>query len=107
MRQGGCDIRGYELLKRTVSSRQVPSGQAGFLRKGRPEAWKEELPSTAVATVEYVAGDLMQKCGYSLSSTRIGSGVKLRVAMPSVLDSLERRIRRTIDFAFKKARSLA
>jgi len=107
MRQGGSDIRGYELLKRTVSSRQVPSGQAGFLRKGRPEAWKEELPSTAVATVEYVAGDLMQKCGYSLSCTRIGSGVKLRVATPSVLDSLERRLRRTIDFAFKKARSLA
>jgi sulfotransferase family protein len=98
MQQGGNDIRGYELLKRT---------QAGFLRKGRPDAWKEELPSTAIATVEYLAGDLMQECGYSLSTTRIGSGVKLRVATHSVLESLEQRIRWTMDFAFKKAHSLA
>ena len=98
MQQGGKHIRGYELLRRA---------QAGFLRKGRLDAWKEELPSTAIATVEYVAGDLMQKCGYSLSNMRIGSGVKLRVAMHSVLDSIEPQIRRIIDFAFRKAHSLA
>ena len=98
MQQGGNRIRGYEFLLRS---------QAGFLRKGRPDAWKEELPSTAIATVEYVAGDLMQQCGYSLSAMRIGSGVKLRVAMHSALDSIEPRIRRIIGFAFRKAHSLA
>jgi len=98
MQQGGKHIRGYEMLRRT---------QPGFLRKGRPDGWNEELSSTAIATVEYVAGDLMQKCGYSLSTMKIGSKAKLRVRIHSVLDSIEPRIRRTIDIAFRKAHSLA
>jgi hypothetical protein len=98
MKQGGNHIRGYELLKRT---------QAGFLGKGRPDAWMQDLSSTAIATVEYVAGDLMQECGYPLSSGRIGSAVKLRLAAHRGLDSVERGLRRTIDFIFRKAHSIA
>jgi Sulfotransferase family len=98
MKQGGNDIRGYELLKRT---------QAGFLRKGRPDAWKQDLSPTAIATVEYVAGKLMQECGYPLSTGRIGSAVKLRLATHSVLGSVEKQTRRTIDFIFRKAHSIA
>jgi len=98
MREGGKHIREYELLRRT---------QSGFLRKGRSDGWKEELSPTAIATVEYVAGDLMQKCGYSLSTNRIGSLVKARVAMQSRLGGVERRINRMVGFAFRRASSLA
>jgi len=98
MQEGGKHIRGYEFLRRTP---------AGFLRKGRSDAWKEELSSTAIATVEYVAGDLMEKCGYPLSTIRIGPGVKARVAMHLRLRGMERRIRRMVDFTFRKAYSLA
>jgi hypothetical protein len=97
MRKGGKGIRDYAVLKRT---------QAGFLRKGRPGAWKEDLSQTAIAIVEYLTGDLMRECGYSLSTARIGSVVKLRLAMHSALDFVEQQIRRRMDFAFKKARSI-
>jgi Sulfotransferase family len=98
MQQGGKNIRGYESLKRT---------QAGFLGKARPDAWTQELGSGAIATVEYLAGDLMQQCGYSLSTRRIGSAAKIRIATHSVLDTAEKRIRRTINLFFKKAHSVA
>ena len=80
MRQGGKDIRVYESLKRT---------QAGFLRKGRPGVWKEDLSKTAIAMVEHLTGDLMQECEYSRSTVTIGSRVKLRLAMHSALDFVE------------------
>jgi len=98
MQEGGKRIRGYESLKRTP---------AGFVRKGRSDAWKEELSSTAVATVEYVTGDLMQQCGYSLSAGKIGSGVKARVATHSMLNYVEPRVLWRVASVFKKAHSLA
>jgi Sulfotransferase family len=97
MRHDPNEIHDYGSLKRT---------QSGFLRKGRPEAWKEELSQTEIAIVEYLAGDLMQQCGYSPSNVKFGPGIKLRLATRSALDVAEQQIRRKLDFVFEKARSL-
>lgn len=97
MRQEGKDIRDYKTLK---------SYQPGFVRKGQPDAWKQELSQTQIAIIEYLVGDLMRECGYLPSTVGTGSAAKLRVATYSALEFVEKRLRWRMDSAFRKARSV-
>ena len=43
----------------------------------RVEAWKKSMPRKDIADVEFVAGDLMEKLGYSLTGVRIAPWTRL------------------------------
>jgi Sulfotransferase family len=107
MRQNPEEIRDYESLKRagTVDWANI-FARPEILRKGRIDSWKEELSRTEIATVEYLAGDLMRECGYSPSGLRIGVGIKLRLGTRAALDLAEQQIRSMLNRAFRKARSI-
>jgi len=36
----------------------------GFFRKGQAEGWRSEMSRSELRIVEYIAGDLMEQCGY-------------------------------------------
>jgi Sulfotransferase family len=107
MRQNREEIRDYKSTNRTGTADWANIfPRPEILRKGRIDSWKEELSQTEIAMVEYLAGDLMQECGYSPSGVRIGVGIKLRLKTRAALDLAERQTRRMLDRAFRKARSV-
>ena len=98
LRQDGHGVRAYESLKRT---------EADFFRKGQPDGWKNDLPPDAIAIVEYINGDLLAQCGYSCSSAiTIRPTKPFRLAAYETLERVERRVRKRMDAAFRKARSV-
>jgi Sulfotransferase family len=98
LRQGGHGVRAYESLKRT---------QADFFRRGQADGWKDDLPPGAIAIVEHINRDLLTQCGYSSSSDIATRSTKpFRLAAYETLEWVERRVRRRMDAAFKKARSV-
>lgn len=98
LRQGGHGVHAYQSLKRT---------EVNFFRSGQLDGWKNDLPPGAVAIVEYINRDLLTQCGYSCSSA-IGTHPKkpFRLAAQETLEKVERRIRKRMDAAFRKARSI-
>ena len=98
LRQGGHGVRAYESLKRT---------QANFFRRGQADGWKSDLPPGAIAIVEYINRDLLTQCGYSCFSAIGTRPTKpVRLAAYETIEKVERRVRKRMDAAFKKALSV-
>jgi hypothetical protein len=98
LRQDGHRVRAYKSLKRT---------EADFFRKGQPDGWRNDLSRDAIAIVEYINGDLLTQCGYSRSSAiTIRPTKPFRLAAYETLERVERRVRKRMDAAFRKARSV-
>jgi hypothetical protein len=97
LRQGGEGVRGYESLKR----------HPRFFRKGTANGWKDDLSPNEVRVVEYLAGDLMQALDYQRLLPASKDSKPLRVTVRNVLDAVERYVRRGMDVAFEKIRSVA
>jgi hypothetical protein len=98
LRRGGDDIRAFEALKRP---------EPGFFRKGTVDGWKDDLSRTEIEVIEYLASDLMLALGYPRLLNAQADSKPFRLKARDFLDGVERRVRRGIDFAFDKARSLA
>jgi hypothetical protein len=96
LRQGGQGVRGYDSLKR---------GEAGFFRKGESHGWQTDLSPRAVAIVEYITEDLLTACGYSCSSAGARPTKPLRLSAYETLGKVERRMRKRLDAAFRRARA--
>ncbi|MFQ5615233.1 MAG: sulfotransferase, partial [Anaerolineales bacterium] len=45
--------------------KQKGLGKKGFFRKGIAEGWRDELSSSEIRVIEYIAGDLMEQLGYT------------------------------------------
>jgi len=97
LRQGGEGVRGYESLKR----------HARFFRKGTATGWKDDLSPKEVRVVEYLAGDLMQALEYQREIPAAKDSKPMRITVRNALDAVERYVRRGMDLAFEKIRSVA
>jgi hypothetical protein len=87
LRDGGEGVRGYEALKRP---------ETGFFRKGTADAWKEDLTSTELQVVEYIAGGLMRQLGYT-PRTPDPITKPVRLAIAEFYDRADNRVRRRLD----------
>jgi hypothetical protein len=97
LRHGGQGVRGYESLKRP---------EPGFFRKGTADGWKDDLSRNEIRVIEYLAQDLMQDLGYQRLLPVAKDLKPFRVTVRNVLDTVERRVRRGMDAAFERIRSV-
>jgi hypothetical protein len=96
LRDGGKGVHGFDSLKR----------HPGFFRKGTVDAWKDDLSPNEIRTVEYLARDLMQALGYQRTVPASRASKPFRVTVHNVLETVEGGVRRGIDAAFQRIRSV-
>jgi hypothetical protein len=78
---------------------------ADFFRKGKADSWTVELSRREVEAIEYIAGDLMLKCGYTTSTKLAATHHKpWHIKRQELLNSLEWRANRAVALTFDKLR---
>jgi hypothetical protein len=78
---------------------------AAAFRKGKADAWTDELSMQDVEAIEYIAGDLMRECGYTASTkASLGHRKPWSLQRDELLSGLERRASRVVALTFNKLR---
>jgi Sulfotransferase family len=88
VRDGGEGIRSYDRLK--------PNDRES-LRRGAVDSWKEELSPREVKIIEYMVGDLMQACGYSVTRIKGGQKKPFYLLITELFDRVDWRARATLE----------
>jgi hypothetical protein len=101
-----CALDRLRQKRNDLKSRGLASVDgADFFRKGKADSWAGELSRRELEAIEYIAGDLMHKCGYTTSTKLAASHRKpWHIKSQELLNSLEWRANRAVSLTFDKLR---